>query len=102
MFTRISTSRRFNSNPAKKPCFESSSRPPYVPVAPTTSLDLFRAGSAPYLRGDYRAAIPHYEKVFELEGTNPALEKSLWRVLVDNLGMVYGMTGDLRKATATF
>jgi tetratricopeptide (TPR) repeat protein len=30
----------------------------------------------------------------------PAL--SLWRVLVDNLGMAYGITGDLNKAEATF
>jgi tetratricopeptide (TPR) repeat protein len=30
-----------------------------------------------------------------------SLQRDLWRVLIDNLGMAYGITGDLKKAKET-
>src|SRR5580658_10524064 len=33
---------------------------------------------------------------------NPQLDHTTWRVLVDNLGMAYGITGDLSHAEDTF
>ncbi len=32
----------------------------------------------------------------------PLLGKTYWRVLIDNLGMAYGITGDLANAKSTF
>ncbi len=73
-----------------------------VAAAAASSLDHFRAGSAPYLQGQFRQAIPHYEQAVALEQANPALDKSLWRLLIHNLGVAYGRTGNLARAKATF
>lgn len=59
-------------------------------------------GSASFLKGDYKSAIKPYQKALDLEDKYPTLEKSIWRVLVDNLGMSYGISGDLKKAKETF
>ncbi len=66
------------------------------------SLDHFRAGSAPYLQGHFKQAIPHYEQAFALEQANPTLDRPLWQLLIHNLGMAYGRTGNLARAKATF
>lgn len=65
-------------------------------------MGLMREGSAHFLAGDYRAAIGPYSQALELEKKEPRLDKNLWRVLVDNLGMAYGITGDLKRAKETF
>ena len=59
-------------------------------------------GSAFYLQHDFKRAIPPYQKALDLEKREPTLDKTLWRVLVDNLGMAYGISGDLKKAKETF
>lgn len=59
-------------------------------------------GSRFYMQQNYKAAIKPYQKALDLEKQNPILSKSLWQVLVDNLGMSYGITGDLDRAEATF
>jgi len=61
-----------------------------------------KEGSAFFLSGDYKKAIVPYQKALDLEKKQPTLEKTLWRVLVDNLGMSYGITGNLKKAKETF
>ena len=65
-------------------------------------LDLFQQGSRFFLKGDYQRAIAPYSRALEMEKTSPALGKPLWYVLVDNLGMSYGITGDLPKTMETF
>ena len=70
--------------------------------AELTSMQLFRIGSALYLQKKYEEAIPTYQKALDLEKTDPQLGRTLWRVLVDNLGMAYGMTGRLAEAKASF
>jgi len=55
-----------------------------------------------FLDGDYKRAIPPYQKALDREKTKQTLSQSLWRVLVDNLGMSYGISGDLEKAKDTF
>ena len=72
-----------------------------APTTPT-SMQLFRMGSALYLQNKYDQAIPPYQKALDLEKTHPQLDKTFWRVLIDNLGMAYGMTGHLTEARATF
>ncbi|MBC7932535.1 MAG: hypothetical protein H7Z38_18405 [Rubrivivax sp.] len=65
-------------------------------------MGLMREGSANFIGNDYRAAIGPYRQALELEKTNPRLDKNLWRVLIDNLGMAYGITGDTKTAKETF
>jgi tetratricopeptide (TPR) repeat protein len=70
--------------------------------APPNSLELLNIGSALYRQNEYAQAIPPYQRAFELEKAEPQLDRILWRVLIDNLGMAYEMTGHLREAKATF
>ena len=63
---------------------------------------LMETASQFYLVGDYKRAIPPYQKALDREKANRTLGQSLWRVLVDNLGMAYGISGDLKKAKETF
>lgn len=72
-----------------------------VTAANARSVDHFRAGSAPYLRGQFKQAISHYEQAIALERANPVLDKPLWRLLVHNLGVAYRRTGDLARAKTT-
>ena len=65
-------------------------------------LELMREGSSYYLKHDFERAIGPYQEALDLEKENRTLDKTLWKVLVDNLGMAYGITGDLDKAKETF
>ena len=67
-----------------------------------SSRDLLGEGSGFFLKQDYKNAIGPYSQALLLEKSNPQLGKPLWYVLVDNLGMAYGITGDLQKAKETF
>jgi len=74
-----------------------------LPVsAQKTSLQYLADGSAAYLRGDYQAAIPPYQKALDLEKKERKLDKKFWIVLVDNLGMSYGITGDITSSQGVF
>ena len=66
------------------------------------SLDYMREGSRFYISNDFQRAIGPYQKALELEKEQPQLERNMWLVLVDNLGMAYGITGDLQHAQETF
>lgn len=66
------------------------------------TLELMGQGSALFLQGDFKAAIIPYQKALNLEKAKPTLDKTMWRVLVDQLGMAYGISGDLKKAKETF
>ena len=66
-----------------------------------SSLDYFRQGSRYYIAHDYGNAIPLYQKAVDLEKQRRTLTQNYWRVLVDNLGMAYGITGDLDNSEAT-
>jgi len=70
--------------------------------APPNSTELLSIGNALYRQNEYAQAIPPYQKAFELEKAEPQLDRTLWRVLINNLGMAYGMTGHLKEAKATF
>ena len=65
-------------------------------------MELMQVGSAHYLRGDFKKAIGPYQKALVLEKQKRTLEQNLWRVLGDNLGMSYGISGNLKVAKATF
>jgi tetratricopeptide (TPR) repeat protein len=71
-------------------------------LAPPSSRELLDIGNALYRQNNYAQAIPPYQKAFELEKAEPQLDRTLWRALIDNLGMTYKMTGQHAKARATF
>jgi tetratricopeptide (TPR) repeat protein len=62
----------------------------------------FGYGSIFYLRRDWTRASAHYERSLQLEKQKRALNPKQWNVLVDNLGMAYGMSGEMSKAKAAF
>lgn len=70
--------------------------------SPKSTMDYMQIGSAYYLERDFARAIGPYQKALDLEKKDPKLNKTFWRVLIDNLGMSYGITGDLEKAKETF
>ncbi|MFO0774515.1 MAG: tetratricopeptide repeat protein [Nitrospiraceae bacterium] len=93
--------------PTPTPASPHSSLAPAVtpsaqPQQSSNSLALFKSGSQFYLQGDYPKAIDLYQQALDLERANPQLDRILWRVLVDNLGMSYGISGKLAQAKATF
>ena len=65
-------------------------------------MEYMKQGSVFYLKNDFKNAIAPYAKALELEKSQSTLDKTLWHVLVDNLGMSYGITGDLKRAKETF
>src|SRR6266498_64198 len=65
-------------------------------------MELIGAGSSYYIKHDFKAAIGPYQKALDMEKQKRTLNKTLWKVLIDNLGMAYGITGDLENAKETF
>lgn len=63
-----------------------------------TVSDRVAYGTAHYGQKAFPQAIAEYEKALELEKRQPTLDRKTWIVLVDQLGMAYGMSGDLAKA----
>jgi len=66
------------------------------------AMELFRRGSAFYIQGNYRNAIEYYQPALDLEMKRPQIGKTYWTVLVDNLGMSHGISGDLEHAKQVF
>jgi tetratricopeptide (TPR) repeat protein len=55
-----------------------------------------------YRQNKFAQAISPYSKAFDLETAEPQLDRTLWRVLIDHLGLAYGMTGRFKEAKALF
>jgi tetratricopeptide (TPR) repeat protein len=55
-----------------------------------------------YLQRNYQKAIRYYEKALEFEKKVPQLDRDTKRVLIDNLGMAYGISGNLKRAKEIF
>jgi hypothetical protein len=47
-------------------------------------------------------SIGPYSRALDLEKQRRVLGRNAWLILIDNLGMAYGISGDLPKAKATF
>lgn len=75
---------------------------PSAKAGDKTSLEYMKEGSRFYVANDFQGAISPYQKALDLEKEQPHLDKTMWLVLVDNLGMAYGITGDLKHAEETF
>ena len=88
---------------ADKPSSNTSAPEPAASgSASGTSLDYFVEGSRYFAKQDFAAAIAPYQKALDAEKQSRKLTANYWRVLVDNLGMAYGITGDLDHAEQTF
>jgi tetratricopeptide (TPR) repeat protein len=66
------------------------------------SVAFLQEGSRRFLKRDYQGAIGPYQAALDLEKKDPRLDKNMWRVLVDNLGMAYGISNDLDRSEATY
>lgn len=64
--------------------------------------EYFGQGSRFYMQHNYPAAAERYQKALDLERQKRTLTPTTFRVLIDNLGMSYGISGDLAKAKETF
>src|SRR5262245_52057840 len=62
------------------------------------TMQLVAQASAAYLKRDYKKAIQLYSEALDLENKRATLDKNIWRVVVDNLAMSYGIIGDNKKA----
>jgi len=65
--------------------------------APTVA-DRCDYGNIYYRSKKFGKAIPQYEKALDLEKQRPSLDRTHRIVLVDQLGMAYGISGDLAKS----
>ena len=85
-------------------CFAALGEPGIVANAQNgkSAMDYLEEGSIYYVKHDFKKAIPPYQKALDLEKEHSSLDTTLWKVLVDNLGMSYGITGDLKKAKEVF
>jgi tetratricopeptide (TPR) repeat protein len=70
--------------------------------AQKTSMEYLQEGSVFYMNRDYTNAIKPYQKALDLEKKDRKLERKFWIVLVDNLGMAYGITGDIKSSFGVF
>lgn len=66
-----------------------------------TTLDYVREGSLYFVQHNYAAAIAPYKAALDAEKQKRTLPRNLWLVLVDNLAMAYGITGDLDRVEET-
>ncbi len=66
------------------------------------SQDFFKFGSFFYAQKQYKKAASLYESALELQEQDGQLGSPYWEVAVDNLGMAYGISGDLKKAKEVF
>jgi tetratricopeptide (TPR) repeat protein len=66
------------------------------------SLMLFQFGNTFYRQKRYSEAIPYYQQAYNLENNNRTMTKMLWFVLVDQLGMSYGVSGSIEKSKGVF
>ena len=73
-----------------------------VPEFEPGTLDYFRFGSMLYRQEQYKLAAHYYERTMELDSSSHELSPTLWKVLVDQMGMAYGISGDLKRAKAVF
>jgi tetratricopeptide (TPR) repeat protein len=71
------------------------------PAPAADVMQLLGEGSALFQRGDYAGAVGPYARALEAERQSAKLPRDLWRVLVDNLTMSYGISGDLKRAKET-
>ena len=67
-----------------------------------SSYDNFYYGNIFYKQKEYKKAIPFFERALEQENRKAILGKDFFKIVVDLLGMSYGISGDLSRAKEIF
>jgi tetratricopeptide (TPR) repeat protein len=75
---------------------------PVAVSSDSTISTLFGLGSLAFLQHNYTEAILYYQNILDREKEYPTLQTTYWYVLIDNLGMSYGISGNLNKAEEVF
>ena len=101
LFERMATSLRFEPKNANLAGDRRAQSGRDGPGAEETR-ELVRKGSAAFVRQDYKKAIQFYTGALDREKKQPTLDESIWRLVVDNLGMSYGISGDNKRAKEIF
>lgn len=65
-----------------------------------TSLEYMQEGNVHFINGDFKLAIPPYEKALELEKNKRRLKRDVWIALVEKLGTAHANTRDFKSAFA--
>jgi hypothetical protein len=102
LFTDVLKKVRVSDLAASAPPDHSSTAPTKQSISGENVMDYFREGSRYFLAHDFHNAIGPYQTALDLEKKSPQLDRTMWRVLVDNLGMAYGITGDLNRSEETY
>jgi len=84
------------------PAAASAAAPAPESPAMGNTQEMFAKASRFYLEKNYKMAALYYQGVLDSEKQSPTLNEQYFEVLVDNLGMSYGIDGDLAKAKTTF
>ena len=63
-----------------------------------TSQDYLNDGNAAFSKKDYKSSIEPYRKAYDLEKADRKLEKKWWFILIDNLSIAYGISGDITSS----
>lgn len=66
-----------------------------------TAKEYYANGSKLFLDGNYGEASKQYSKSLDLEKKNRTLDKPNYYVLIDNLGMSYAISGNIKEAIKT-
>ena len=101
-FQSILRSVRLQPRPSEAVQIQAKPQPKIQTPEPPTSRELLSLGNALSVQNKFAQAILPYQKAFDLEKADPQLDRTLWRVLIDNLGRAYGMAGHLKEAKSTF
>jgi tetratricopeptide (TPR) repeat protein len=70
----------------------------YIP----TSMENFNFGNYFYNNKDYLNATKYYKKALDQEKAKLTLAEEYFLILIDNLGMAYGISGDLKNSKNIF
>ena len=89
------------NNSTTKPEDNKSAKSAKPDTATGSSMDLFQEGNKAYTAKDFKKAIELYGKALDLEKKEPKLEKKWWFVLIDNLSLAYGISGDIKNSRET-
>ena len=68
----------------------------------TDASECAMKGSLFYSMKNYKPAIYYYEKCLGFEKKNRSIAKDEWLVVADNLGMAYGISGDLKGSKKAY
>jgi hypothetical protein len=101
LFERMVKSVRFEPKTVGTADYQQPQSGPDEQTAKKT-MQIVGQASAAYLKRDYKKAIQLYSQALDREKARPTLDKNLWRVVVDNLGMSYGISGNNEKAKEVF